>query len=121
MSCPMNRLDCVLINDVRRLGRYLPSLFQQLPISRATVQNVALVLSDQQLITGVSIFIAAYSDPCRITQYHFSIAYYLGSASFVTHQSALTIASESLGSHVFAENLEDGLCDCDLCIRLHQT
>ena len=66
-----------------------------------TIQEIALTLSDQQLITGASILIAGYSRHCIITQYHFYIVFIFGITSLTTHQMAMMICRDKLGGSFF--------------------
>ena len=49
------------------------------------IENIAILLSDQQLITGMAILVAIFIRHCTITQYHFYLASILAQVSFVTH------------------------------------
>ena len=60
------------------------------------IEKVAFTLSDQQLITGISIFIVGFARHCVITQYHFYVVYLLGILSFSTHQSTMMIVRGKL-------------------------
>lgn len=93
-----NDLDHDIVYCARKLEKYAghPLRFLEGQISREAVQKITLTLSDQQLITGTSIFIAIFAHMCDITQYHFKIAYYLGAASFLTHQATVMIVSDLL-------------------------
>jgi hypothetical protein len=64
--------------------------------SSDAIQQVVLVLSDQQLITGASILIIGYMKHCTITQYHFYIVSLLGWISFATHQPTAMILQKYL-------------------------
>lgn len=99
----MNQVDRIAVHDVRRVGNYFLSFLRRnsTSISLPVIKQIALVLSDQQLITGTSVFVAAYADTCGITQYHFIVAYYLGCAGFLTHQSTLMISSDTMRDRVF--------------------
>ena len=99
----MNQVDRIAIHDVRRVANYFLSFLRRnsTSISLPVIKQIALVLSDQQLITGTSVFVAAYADTCGITQYHFIVAYYLGCAGFLTHQSTLMISSDTMRHRVF--------------------
>ncbi len=56
------------------------------------MERVVLMLSDQQLITGASILAVGFWKYCTITQYHFSVVFYLAISSFTVHQStAITL------------------------------
>lgn len=87
-----------MVYCARKLEKYVghPLRFFEGQLSREAVQKITLTLSDQQLITGTSIFIAIFAHMCDISQYHFKIAYYLGAASFLTHQATVMIVSDLL-------------------------
>ncbi|KAE8352483.1 hypothetical protein BDV28DRAFT_148994 [Aspergillus coremiiformis] len=84
-----NDVDQFIIHFTRRPKPHIPRPFRQRrdPISLEVMQRATMTLSDHQLITGASIFIVAYAKHCEISQYHFYIAFLLGTTSFVTHQS----------------------------------
>ncbi|KAL3470988.1 hypothetical protein BJX99DRAFT_33770 [Aspergillus californicus] len=94
----MNDLDLDMVRCARRLrnciGQPLRTFKRQIP--RKTIHRITLTLSDQQLITGTSLLIAVYADTCNVSQYHFKIAYYLGAASFLTHQSTVMMIRDLL-------------------------
>jgi hypothetical protein len=95
----MNNLDRRFTKLSKRLPRWLSRWFPYLAnkrISREAIQQVVLMLSDQQLITGASILIIGYIKHCTITQYHFDIIALLGWISFTSHQSTLMILQEYL-------------------------
>ena len=62
------------------------------PTSLGKVQALALMLSDQQMITGTAIFIAAFSRRSDITEYHFAVATYLSQTAYIVQEPALTVA-----------------------------
>lgn len=76
----------------------LAELLRKYPDSRARhiLNDIVLMLSDQQLITGASILIAGFSRHCMITQYHFRVVYLLGQTSFLTHQSTIRVMRDKL-------------------------
>jgi hypothetical protein len=95
----MNNLDRMFTGWTKRLPRWLSKSLPYLAskhISREAVQQVVLMLSDQQLITGASILIIGYAKHCTITQYHFNIITLLGWISFTSHQPTLMILQEYL-------------------------
>lgn len=65
-------------------------------ISGNRMKEVCLMLSDQQLVTSVSIMIVAYAKHCTITQYHFYIAANLTLVSFATYQSVLLLVRDKI-------------------------
>lgn len=75
----------------------LPGLLKtDRPFSVEAIEKIAFALSDQQLITGISIFIVGFARHCVITQYHFYVVYLLGTLSFSTHQSTMMILRKKL-------------------------
>ena len=58
------------------------------------IQRFVLTLSDQQIVTGLAIFIIGYSRHCTIFTYHFFIIVALGWFSSTTHLSTLTILND---------------------------
>lgn len=65
-------------------------------VTKEKMQEVCLMLSDQQLVTGAAILIVGYMKHCEITQYHFYIAANLTLVSFATYQSVLLIVRDVL-------------------------
>ncbi|KAF3015928.1 hypothetical protein E8E14_011560 [Neopestalotiopsis sp. 37M] len=65
-------------------------------VTKEKMQEVCLMLSDQQLVTGAAILIVGYMKHCEITQYHFYIAANLTLVSFATYQSVLPIVRDVL-------------------------
>ncbi|KAL4981464.1 hypothetical protein BDW68DRAFT_192924 [Aspergillus falconensis] len=96
-----NDLDSDIIRCIRKLAKYITQPLERFKrqIPCEVIQKMILTLSDQQLITGTSIFIAAYANMSKISQYHFKIAYYLGAASFLTHQSTVMMIRDLLRNH----------------------
>ena len=67
------------------------------------LQKAILLLSDQQLITGVSIGIVGLARVCEITQYHFNTAMNLSLAASVAHSMTFSfIGSTSSKMSSFA-------------------
>ena len=58
------------------------------------IQHFVLTLSDQQIVTGLAIFIIGYSRHCTIFTYHFFIIVALGWFSSTTHLSTLTVLND---------------------------
>ena len=58
------------------------------------IQHSVLTLSDQQIVTGLAIFIIGYSRYCTIFTYHFFIIVALGWFSSTTHLSTLTVLND---------------------------
>lgn len=65
-------------------------------IPAEVIPRIVLLLSDQQLITATAIFVAAYGNICEIDLYHFSTVYYMGGASFLTHQVTVMVIHDQL-------------------------
>lgn len=96
-------LDHDLLNDLdegflRRWGPFL-GLISNLTQEQTNKQYEAnqrfgLTLSDQQIVTGLEIFIIAYSRHCNMSTYHFFIIVALGWFSSTTHLSTLTILND---------------------------
>ncbi|KAK2753456.1 ADP-ribosylation factor GTPase activating protein, ER-Golgi transport [Arachnomyces sp. PD_36] len=61
------------------------------PISRAALQKSALMLSDQQMITGVAVLIIGFGMHCSISQYHFEIVADLASMAFNVLQATILV------------------------------
>lgn len=58
------------------------------------IQHFVLTLSDQQIVSGLAIFIIAYSRHCTMFTYHFFIIVALGWFSSTTHLSTLTLLNK---------------------------
>ena len=95
--------DDGLLNELDRnlLRRWGP--FRALTESRSqpekhkqyeAIQHFVLTLSDQQIVTGLAIFIIGYSRHCTIFTYHFFIIVALGWFSSTTHLSTLTVLND---------------------------
>lgn len=99
----ISELDEHLVRGARRLKKYirLPFAQREGPVSLDAIQQIALALSDQRLVTGASIFMVGYARHCSNTQYHFAIAYSLGTTSSTTHQSTFMIVQDILVNDLF--------------------
>ena len=84
----LNALDGKVIGFTRGLHR-LPDY--SVEIWRDVLQRIVLMLSDQQLVTGIAILAAGYIQHCTITHYHFDIVVFLAIMSLSTHLVTLTI------------------------------
>ncbi|EED13814.1 hypothetical protein TSTA_100580 [Talaromyces stipitatus ATCC 10500] len=104
-----NELDKVVVEQSRNLKNKITNLIRKRlglfdsdrqrhhPIFSAdTIEKIAFTLSDQQLITGVSIIIVGFQRHCVMTQYHFYIVYLLEVFSFATHQPTMMILRKKL-------------------------
>ena len=67
---------------------------QEKHVQYEAIQHFVLTLSDQQIVTGLAIFIIGYSRHCTIFTYHFFIIVALGWFSSTTHLSTLTILND---------------------------
>lgn len=99
-----NELDIRITQSTKAFARWLRSWLLGLDsdgghLSLDTIEKIAFTLSDQQLVTGISIFVVGYARHCAMSQYHFYIAYLLGIASSSTHQSTVMILRNELRSH----------------------
>ena len=56
-----------------------------------SLQRFMLALSDQQIVTGLAIFIIGFSKHCELSSYHFIVIMALGWFSFTTHLSTLSV------------------------------
>ncbi|KAK5989398.1 hypothetical protein PT974_10917 [Cladobotryum mycophilum] len=59
-------------------------------------RKTVMMISYQQLVTGIAIFIVGFVKHCTITQYHFYVVYLLGSISSIVHQSAIFLLTDEL-------------------------
>ena len=63
------------------------------------LERFVLALSDQQLVTGLAVLIAGYTDRCSRSFYHFQIIAVLGWFSSTTHLSTLAVLRAYLIDH----------------------
>lgn len=63
------------------------------------LERFILALSDQQLVTGLAVLIAGYTDRCSRSLYHFQIIAVLGWFSSTTHLSTLAVLRAYLIDH----------------------
>jgi hypothetical protein len=88
----LNDLDSHIIRRCKRLFRLQHEPSQTIKNRRCrALERFVLVLSDQQMVTGVAIFVIGYSQHCSMSSYHFFIIVALGWFSSTTHLSTLTV------------------------------
>ena len=63
------------------------------------IERFVLALSDQQLVTGLAVLIAAFTNRCTRSMYHFRIIASLAWFSSTTHLSTLTVLRVYLINH----------------------
>ena len=68
------------------------------------LERFVLALSDQQLVTGLAILVAGYTDRCSRSIYHFRIISALGWFSSTTHLSTLAVLRPYLIDHPRVRN-----------------
>ena len=68
------------------------------------LERFILALSDQQLVTGLAVLIAGYTDRCSRSFYHFQIIAVLGWFSSTTHLSTLAVLRAYLIDHPRVRN-----------------
>ena len=88
----LSDLDIVLIHHLGPFTRFLTRYTE--PRKQKyyeTLQHFVLTLSDQQIVTGLSILCIGYYKHCTLYTYHFFIIIALGWFSSTTHLSTLTI------------------------------
>ncbi|KAI0181233.1 hypothetical protein GGR52DRAFT_567468 [Hypoxylon sp. FL1284] len=71
-------------------NRYYKKAQEWLQKVRNGIRPTILMISDQQLVTGISIMSVAYIQHCTITQYHFYIVYTLGYIYFQVYEVSLS-------------------------------
>ena len=78
-----------------------PILEQQLARDRRVegIEHFVLALSDQQLVTGLAVLIAAFTNRCTRSMYHFQIIASLAWFSSTTHLATLTVLRVYLINH----------------------
>ncbi|KAF2087990.1 hypothetical protein K490DRAFT_56555 [Saccharata proteae CBS 121410] len=72
---------------------------EQRALRTDAITRFVLALSDQQLVTGLAILIAALVKRCSITTYSFTIAFALAWFSSVTHLATLVILQKYFIAH----------------------
>lgn len=80
----------------RSIGKNPPSPRDSIPREQRIAALIRLLLgfSDQQLITGLAIFIAALANRCRLVAYELEILHSLAWFSATTHIATLTVLQE---------------------------
>jgi hypothetical protein len=97
-----NGFDDIAVKNIRRLlhmgdgDDILPSTRQ---VRNEAITRFILILSDQQLVTGLAILITGYSQRCSLDGYHFTIIATLAWFSSTTHLSTLSVLHAYLLSH----------------------
>ena len=99
----LNDLDHQVIRRVRSLlqrvtRRSLPELGYKRS-RRDALERFVLVLSDQQIVTGLSICIIGYSKHCTMSSYHFFMVVALTWFSSTTHLSTLSLLQHYFRTH----------------------
>lgn len=100
----VNRLDRVVLQKAMALRRHVQSLVPRFAlrlnagrrITSRTIQRTVCLLSDQQLLTGMSIMIVGLLLRCSLTQYHATIVALLATMSFSIHESTVSITKNLL-------------------------
>ena len=100
-STALSRLDHDLIAVTQNIKAGLNELIRNPialpgPISLEALQKTAIMLSDQQLVTGTGILVVGYYQHCSITQYHFDVVSELAWLSFTVHQATVLVLSDYL-------------------------
>ncbi|KAJ9664832.1 hypothetical protein H2201_005053 [Coniosporium apollinis] len=90
-----------------RLGKWIQSrvldTVGQRPMSLKALRRALVMLTDQQLVTGVAILTIGYIQHCTITQYHALIISSLAWMSFATHETSFIFAVEELHNNSFGK------------------
>ncbi|TKA71813.1 hypothetical protein B0A55_06915 [Friedmanniomyces simplex] len=107
----LNELDRKVIADLSRLYSWRPKRPAQpnatssesdaeasKELRKEAIAQFILALSDQQLVTGLAILIAAVSEPDRLTGYEFGVVLSLAWFSSITHLATLDALRSKLGS-----------------------
>lgn len=72
------------------------------------VQRFMLVLSDQQLVTGIAVLVAAYARICAISHFSFDVALNLSWLSCTAHLATLTVLRGYFDKHKAVRNWRVG-------------
>ena len=87
-----NAVDKAFLGVLRKISSLQLSKYWE-----PAIRNAILILSDQQLVTGISLLASGYSQLiCSLSSYHWQILVYLGWFSTLTHLTTLTILREYL-------------------------
>lgn len=87
-------VDKSLLGNVdRRLIRIKP---RQSDRWRTLLVKIVIMLSDQQIVTGISVLTATYAKRCTINVYHWQVVVYLAWMSSGTHLITLSVLREQL-------------------------
>ena len=82
----LNGFDKGVLRTVWRLARFRPSRLWEPPL-----RNAVLMLSDQQLVTGIALLASGYSQlSYGLSSYHWQLIVYLAWFSSLTHLTTLT-------------------------------
>lgn len=88
----LNDLDEALLRHCSPFGRLTMNRSQETRNKQyESIQRFVLTLSDQQLVTGLAIFVIGYYRHCTMFSYHFFTIVALGWFSSTTHLSNLTV------------------------------
>ncbi|KAI9726885.1 MAG: hypothetical protein M1828_000233 [Chrysothrix sp. TS-e1954] len=84
--------DKAIITWIRQRLRRFDELEAHKKMARAgLLERFVLIMSDQQLVTGIAIFASGYINSCSVSAYHFLTITALGWFSATTHLSTLTV------------------------------
>lgn len=72
------------------------------------VQRFMLILSDQQLVTGMAVLVASYARICTISHFSFDVALNLSWLSCTTHLATLTVLRAYFDTHKAVRNWRVG-------------
>jgi hypothetical protein len=97
-----NGLDEIAVKSIRRLlhmgdGDDIHSTTRE--VRNKAMTRFILILSDQQLVTGLAILITGYSQRCSLDGYHFTVIATLAWFSSTTHLSTLSVLHAYLVDH----------------------
>lgn len=81
----------------------------KLPSALGSIQPAILLLSDQQLVTGIAIMSVGYIQHCTMTQYHFYIVYLLGFVSCQVFDASLQALAGYRGKSLGMRSWRAGL------------
>ena len=125
-------LDCFTSSHLNTIDRgFLRFVRRKLKLRRTdiwepTIRKSIMMISDQQLVTGIAILAGGYSQlPCgRISSYHWQLVVYLAWFSSVTHLTTLTVLRQYFREHPTIRAWRVSLMLCvllPLCVALLPT
>lgn len=103
-----NAIDAWVMKHLQK-STVLRARIERTDFWQPIVEGLALNLSDQQLLVGISILVAGFVNHCSISVYHFVIVYDLAWFSSNTHMTSLLVLEGYLSERSSLRNWRVGL------------